>query len=67
MATDSSQRAGVRVDPPFISSDAAALLGRVLLAQAMAQPQNFFKNVAILGGMLMAAVCGPGRFSVDRG
>lgn len=28
---------------------------------------NFFKNVAIIGGFLVLAVAGPGRFSVDRG
>jgi len=28
---------------------------------------NFFKNVAIIGGFLILAVSGPGRFSVDRG
>ena len=28
---------------------------------------NFFKNIAIMGGFLLLAAAGPGRFSVDRG
>jgi putative oxidoreductase len=36
-------------------------------AQAQAQQINFMKNLAILGGMLMVAAFGPGRWSVDRG
>jgi putative oxidoreductase len=36
-------------------------------AQVMAQQINFFKNVAILGGVLMVIGCGPGRYSLDRG
>ena len=36
-------------------------------AQKMAQQINFWKNVAIAGGMLMVFAFGPGRFSVDRG
>jgi uncharacterized membrane protein YphA (DoxX/SURF4 family) len=31
------------------------------------QSINFYKNVAILGGMLMVFAFGPGRYSVDRG
>ncbi|HSV46481.1 MAG TPA: DoxX family protein [Ramlibacter sp.] len=34
-------------------------------AQAMAQSQAFFKNVAIAGGLLLLAAHGPGRFSWD--
>jgi putative oxidoreductase len=34
--------------------------------QAMEAEINFFKNVAIIGGFLVLAVSGPGRFSVDR-
>jgi len=33
--------------------------------QMMMQQQQFMKNLAILGGMLMLYVAGPGRFSVD--
>jgi len=33
--------------------------------QVMMHQQHFFKNLAILGGMLMLYVAGPGRFSVD--
>jgi putative oxidoreductase len=36
-------------------------------AQLMAQKINFFKNVSILGGMLMVFAFGPGRYSVDGG
>jgi putative oxidoreductase len=28
---------------------------------------NFFKNIAIIGGFLILASAGPGRYSVDRG
>jgi putative oxidoreductase len=35
-------------------------------AQVQMQQINFMKNVAILGGMLMVAAFGPGRFSIDR-
>ena len=28
---------------------------------------NFFKNLAIIGGFLLLASAGPGRFSIDRG
>jgi putative oxidoreductase len=34
--------------------------------QVMMQQINFFKNVAILGGMLFVYAMGPGRYSVDR-
>ena len=34
-------------------------------AQQMAQQINFMKNLAIAGGMLFAAVYGPGRLSLD--
>jgi putative oxidoreductase len=36
-------------------------------AQAQMQQINFMKNLAILGGMLMVAAFGPGRWSLDRG
>lgn len=35
-------------------------------AQAKMQEINFLKNVAIMGGILMVAAFGPGRFSIDR-
>jgi putative oxidoreductase len=28
---------------------------------------NFYKNVSIIGGLLLLAVSGPGRYSIDRG
>ena len=34
--------------------------------QVQAQSANFFKNLSILGGMLMVFAFGPGRFSLDR-
>jgi putative oxidoreductase len=35
-------------------------------AQKMMQSINFWKNVAITGGFLMAFAFGPGRYSLDR-
>lgn len=35
-------------------------------AQYVAQMTNFFKNLAIIGGLIMVAVAGPGRYSVDK-
>jgi len=35
-------------------------------AQAVAQYNNFLKNLAIFGGALLIFAAGPGRFSVDR-
>jgi putative oxidoreductase len=35
-------------------------------AQRMAQEINFWKNIAITGGMLMVFAFGPGRYSVDK-
>ena len=35
-------------------------------AQKMAQQINFWKNIAISGGMLMVFAFGPGRYSVDK-
>ena len=35
-------------------------------AQKMGQQINFWKNIAITGGFLMAYAFGPGRYSVDR-
>jgi putative oxidoreductase len=35
-------------------------------AQAQMQQIHFLKNAAIMGGMLMVAALGPGRFSFDR-
>jgi putative oxidoreductase len=34
--------------------------------QAMMQAVHFQKNLAIMGGLLYVAFCGPGRLSVDR-
>jgi putative oxidoreductase len=34
--------------------------------QVMMQQINFFKNLSILGGMLMVYAFGPGRYSIDR-
>jgi putative oxidoreductase len=34
-------------------------------AQQMMQKQAFWKNMAVLGGLLMVAAFGPGRFSID--
>jgi putative oxidoreductase len=34
--------------------------------QVMAQSTNFFKNLSILGGMLMVFAMGPGRYSLDK-
>ena len=34
--------------------------------QVQAQSNNFFKNLSILGGMLMVFAFGPGRYSLDR-
>ena len=36
-------------------------------AQYVAQMTNFFKNLAIIGGLLYIAAFGPGRYSVDKG
>lgn len=35
-------------------------------AQAAQQQATFFKNLAIMGGLLVLVSCGAGRFSVDR-
>lgn len=35
-------------------------------AQYVPQMINFFKNAAIIGGLLFIAAFGPGRYSVDR-
>ena len=34
---------------------------------AMTNMLFFYKNVAVIGGMLMVFAFGPGRFSIDRG
>ncbi|MGC1328660.1 DoxX family protein [Pseudomonas sp.] len=34
-------------------------------AARMANQLNFFKNISIIGGLLLLAVSGPGRYSVD--
>src|SRR5205085_1057310 len=34
-------------------------------AQAMMQQQAFFKNIAVVGGLLVIAAFGPGGFSLD--
>ena len=36
-------------------------------AQYVPQLTSFMKNLAIVGGLLMVAACGPGRLSVDKG
>jgi putative oxidoreductase len=36
-------------------------------SQYVAQMTNFYKNLAILGGLLMIAAFGPGRHSFDKG
>jgi putative oxidoreductase len=36
-------------------------------AQKMAQQINFWKNISITGGMLVAFAFGPGRYSLDKG
>ena len=36
-------------------------------AARMGQEINFWKNVAITGGMLMVFAFGPGRYSIDKG
>ena len=36
-------------------------------AEAMQNQINFMKNLSIMGGMLMVAAFGPGRYSIDRG
>ena len=35
-------------------------------AQSMLQKQAFNKNVAIIGGLLLLAAFGPGRFAIQR-
>jgi putative oxidoreductase len=49
---------------------AAALLAHRYWAlppqEQMGQSNNFFKNVAIVGGLLVLFVAGPGRFSIDH-
>lgn len=35
-------------------------------AEAMANEINFFKNIAIIGGLLALYVSGAGRYSIDR-
>ena len=36
-------------------------------AQRFNQMSHFYKNIAIMGGMLITAAVGPGRYSVDKG
>jgi putative oxidoreductase len=36
-------------------------------AQRFAQMANFYKNLGIMGGMLLLVAAGPGRYSVDKG
>ena len=49
---------------------AAALLAHrywaLPLQEQAGQANNFFKNIAIIGGLLALFVAGPGRFSIDR-
>jgi putative oxidoreductase len=35
-------------------------------AQAFAQTSFFYKNLAIVGGLLIIAAVGPGRYSIDK-
>jgi putative oxidoreductase len=35
-------------------------------AQYVPQLTNFMKNLAIIGGLLMVAAVGPGRYSIDK-
>ncbi|HEV2538169.1 MAG TPA: DoxX family protein [Frateuria sp.] len=35
-------------------------------ADRMANMVNFYKNIAIIGGLLLLCVTGPGRYSIDR-
>lgn len=35
-------------------------------AERMANMINFYKNIAIIGGLLLLCVTGPGRYSLDR-
>jgi putative oxidoreductase len=35
-------------------------------ADRMANMINFYKNIAIIGGLLLLCVTGPGRYSLDR-
>lgn len=35
-------------------------------AERMANMINFYKNISIVGGLLLLGVTGPGRYSIDR-
>lgn len=35
-------------------------------AERMANMINFYKNISIVGGLLLLSVSGPGRYSIDR-
>lgn len=35
-------------------------------AERMANMINFYKNISIMGGLLLLCVTGPGRYSIDR-
>jgi putative oxidoreductase len=35
-------------------------------AERMANMINFYKNISIIGGLLLLCVTGPGRYSIDR-
>ncbi|WP_347557197.1 DoxX family protein [Robbsia sp. KACC 23696] len=49
---------------------ATAMIGHQFWKQtgmaAMGNEINFFKNVAIMGGLFLLAVTGPGKYSIDR-
>lgn len=71
---------GVAIIVGFYTRPLALLLGLYTLAAAlighpfwnMVDPErtnamiNFYKNVSIIGGLLLLALTGPGRYSLDR-
>lgn len=75
IAAGLSLLAGWRVKWAALALAAFTLLAAVLFhdfwvlegMQAMLQRQSFFKNVGIVGGLLVLAAVGGGGFGVDRG